>query len=199
MLPHSLVSQTWLRGSNTDGTFVDGVPTLTEAMCVDLSISQDMITDVMSDHTATTRFHTGDYQLRINRKDIQVSKILGYTALEKIRPSDLSLYSFVTFIRELSMFLIEFGIPITPFNAIKVENGAAGLCLPGLGITGYNKCGRALLRVLEHLVPDDDKITPLVKIVGALAQGMVTNFCFGLGNLWLAYSMVQSSSTHQDG
>ena len=167
MLPHNNKGQLWLRGFNTRGTKVNGVHKLTEEMCVLLNISRDIIDEMMTLHVAAIRFLVGDSQFGIRRKEIQPTKILSSAALENIRPSDLSLYSFATFIRELGLFLEEFGIPITPFNAIKVENGAAGLCLPGLGITGYNKCGRALLHVVTHLVPDDDNIAAQVKTVRA--------------------------------
>ena len=43
------------------------------------------------------------------------------------------------------------------FEALKIEYEADGICLPGLDLRLFEKCGRALLQVLERTLPEDNK------------------------------------------
>ena len=43
------------------------------------------------------------------------------------------------------------------FEALNIEYEADGLFLPGLGLRLFEKCGRALLKVLEYTLPEDNK------------------------------------------
>ena len=69
--------------------------------------------------------------------------------------------------QQLSTSLVEFGLPLMPFRGIKVEAGAPGLCIPGLGTRIYELCARYLFQVVERLLPNDDdaQIRSVVELV----------------------------------
>ena len=56
---------------------------------------------------------------------------------------------FVSFYKKLRRDCILFYIPLMEFEALNITYEADGLCLPGLGLRLFEKCGRALLQVLE--------------------------------------------------
>ena len=58
------------------------------------------------------------------------------------------------------------------FEALNIEYEADGLCLLGLGLRLFDKCGRALLQVLGQTLPEDNKAI----------QAQVTSVVNGDGN-----------------
>ena len=58
------------------------------------------------------------------------------------------------------------------FEALNIEYEVDGLCLSGLGIRLFEKCGRTLLQVLEQTLRDDNKAI----------QAQVTSTVNGDGN-----------------
>ena len=50
-----------------------------------------------------------------------------------------------------------YGIPITHFDAITLDYGCHGLCLPGLAYRLYIKCGNILFKILRKVFPSSDR------------------------------------------
>ena len=64
---------------------------------------------------------------------------------------------FVSFYRKLRRDCSLVCIPPMEFEALNNAYEADGLCLPGIGLRLFEKCGRALLQVFERTLPEDNK------------------------------------------
>ena len=79
---------------------------------------------------------------------------------------------FVSYYRKLCRECTHIHISLMESEVINIEYEADGLCLPGLGLRLFGKCGRALLQVLDRALPDDNKAI----------QAQVTSAVDGDGN-----------------
>ena len=80
----------------------------------------------------------------------------------------LDMAAMVNFYDKLQKTSAIFLLPLTLFDAIKLNMGFEGLCPPGLGLPRYAEIAGVLMEVLPRLLPDtDSQITLLITVVRA--------------------------------
>ena len=80
----------------------------------------------------------------------------------------LNMASMVNFYNKLQKTSVIFLLPLTLFDAIKLNMGFEGLCPPGLGLPRYAEIAGVLMEVLPRMLPEiDSQITSLVTVVCA--------------------------------
>ena len=62
-------------------------------------------------------------------------------------------------------------IPTMEFNTLNIRYEADGLCLLGLGLRFFDKCGHALLHVLERTLPEDNNAIQAQVTLGVDGDG----------------------------
>ena len=51
--------------------------------------------------------------------------------------------------RSLVVEAARYGVPLMPFEAIVLSYGADGLCIPGIGVHLFTKCGKLIYKILR--------------------------------------------------